>query len=126
MFPYRTFHNHHTLQTMNSKDKRPPTSISYTHTQSATCNSNDEDKRSPAYEGAKFDARGFCIYHEDVRMCRVISNGKFKIVRKICYRCGSSSLARDKKRTKKLHAQKKKLNKVLLLDPFVYQIPCWY
>ena len=93
---------------MNIKDKRPPTSISYTHIQSVTCNSNDKDKRSPAYKGAKFDARGFCIYHEDVRMCRVISDGKFNIVRKVCYRCGSSSLARDKKKTKKLHAQKKK------------------
>ena len=90
---------------MNIKNKRPPTTIAYAHTQSGVC--NDKDKRSPAYEGAKFDARGYCIYHEDVRMCRVISDGKFNIVRKICYRCGSSSLARDKK-TKKLYAQKKK------------------
>ena len=93
---------------MNTKDKRPPTSISYTLTKSGVCNNNDKDKRSPAYQGAKFDARGFCIYHEDIRMCRVISDGKFNIVRKICYRCGSSSLVRDKKKTKKSHAQKMK------------------
>jgi len=91
---------------MNIKDKRPPTSIAYTHTQSGAC--NNKGKRSLAFEGAKFDAHGFCIHHVDVRMCRVISNGKFNIVRKICYRCGSSSLARDKKKTKKLHAQKMK------------------
>ena len=91
-----------------NKVKRPPTSISYTHAQSGLCNDKDKDKRSPAYKGAKFDARGFCLHHEDVRLCRVISHGKFNIVRKICYRCGSSSLVRDKKKTKKLHAQKKK------------------
>ena len=90
---------------MNIKDKRPPTSISYTHTQNVIC--NEKDKTLPAYEGAKFDARGFCIYHEDV-MCRVISDDKFNIVRKICYRCGTSSIARDKKKTKKSHAQKMK------------------
>ena len=46
---------------------------------------------TPAYKGARFNIEGKCIAHSDVRLCRVTSDGGYKIVRKSCYKCGSTS-----------------------------------
>lgn len=50
------------------------------------------EKSAPAYNGARFDSSGLCIAHPDVRLSRPIADGKYKIVRKICFKCGSASL----------------------------------
>ena len=41
---------------------------------------------TPAYKGARFNIEGKCIAHSDVRLCRVTSDGGYKIVRKSCYK----------------------------------------
>merc|ERR1712194_701348 len=53
-----------------------------------------QNRRVPAYDSARFDADGFCVAHSDVRLSK-LSDGKYKIVRKTCFKCGSASLARD-------------------------------
>ena len=62
---------------------------------------------SPAYKGARFNSRGFCTSHSDVRLCRIASDGSFHIIRKTCFKCGSAGLAGHAKKTK-LHGCKKK------------------
>lgn len=52
---------------------------------------------TPAYKGARFDTDGFCLAHDDVRLCRLTSNGQFKIVRKTCWKCGSAALMTNPK-----------------------------
>mmetsp|Transcript_41391 Transcript_41391/g.86882 ORF Transcript_41391/g.86882 Transcript_41391/m.86882 type:complete len:380 (-) Transcript_41391:111-1250(-) len=46
------------------------------------------NKSAPAYDGARFDVDGFCVVHSDIRLCRLI-DGKYKTVRKICFKCGA-------------------------------------
>lgn len=45
------------------------------------------------YLGARFDVAGFCIAHPKTRLCRLTDDGKYKVVRKTCQRCGSAKLA---------------------------------
>lgn len=66
-------------------------------------------KSTPAYKGAKCDANGFCLAHHDVRLCRLTSNGQYKIVRKTCYKCGSAALMTDPNVQKRnVHGYRKK------------------
>src|SRR6056300_187671 len=51
-----------------------------------------DNLQTPAYTGARFNSLGFCISHHNVRLCTVSSGGKYKILRKICPKCGSNSL----------------------------------
>jgi hypothetical protein len=51
-----------------------------------------DNLQTPAYTGARFNSLGFCINHHNVRLCTVTSGGKYKILRKICPKCGSNSL----------------------------------
>ena len=51
-----------------------------------------DNLQTPAYTGARFNSLGFCISHHNVRLCTVTSGGKYKILRKICPKCGSNSL----------------------------------
>ena len=51
-----------------------------------------DNLQTPAYTGARFNSLGFCINHHNVRLCTVTSAGKYKILRKICPKCGSNSL----------------------------------
>lgn len=53
-----------------------------------------QNRSLPAYDGARFDVDGFCTLHSDVRLCRPSDDGKYKIVRKMCFKCGSATLAR--------------------------------
>ena len=46
----------------------------------------------PAYPGARFNSSGFCTNHSNVRLCTVTDEGKYKILRKVCFKCGSTSL----------------------------------
>ena len=55
---------------------------------------------SPAYKGARFNSRGLCTSHSDVRLCRIASDGSFHIIRKTCFKCGSAGLAGHAKKTK--------------------------
>mmetsp|Transcript_38440 Transcript_38440/g.69284 ORF Transcript_38440/g.69284 Transcript_38440/m.69284 type:complete len:266 (+) Transcript_38440:209-1006(+) len=69
-----------------------------------------QNKSAPAYNGARFDAGGFCVAHSDIRLSRLI-NGKYKIVRKICFKCGSATLMNNGHSQKtKLHDYRKKSN----------------
>ena len=71
-----------------------------------------KDKLQPAYDGARFDKSGYCLNHPMVRLCKPASssqsllspddeqvqrNGKYIIIRKICYRCGEHSLRNERK-----------------------------
>jgi len=49
-------------------------------------------RSEPAYSGARFDAKGMCIFHSDVRLCKVKDDGKFQIVKKTCFKCGTAGL----------------------------------
>ena len=62
---------------------------------------------APAYKGARFNSRGFCTSHSDVRLCRIAADGSFHIIRKTCFKCGSAGLAGHAKKTK-LHGCRKK------------------
>ena len=63
--------------------------------------------------GARFDADGFCIAHPKTRLCRLADDGKYKIVRKTCQRCGSAGLMTDPRTLTKatVHGYKKKPSK---------------
>lgn len=70
----------------------------------------DKDKNAPAFEGARYNSRGFCIHHAGIRLCRVTADGEFVIVRKICFKCGKSKNDvhdKTKKTKKKLHGAAK-------------------
>lgn len=60
-----------------------------------------QNKNAPAYKGARFDADGFCLAHSDVLLCKVI-DGRYKTVRKICFKCGSATLTNKRRRRKNL------------------------
>jgi len=64
----------------------------------------------PAYPGARFNSSGFCTNHSNVRLCVVTNEGKYKILRKTCFKCGSSSLMNNFTRitTNKMHGRVKK------------------
>ena len=64
-----------TMQTTNTKTHIKNTDVMVSPT-------------TPAYKGARFNIEGRCIAHSDVRLCRVTSDGGFKIVRKSCFKCG--------------------------------------
>jgi len=66
--------------------------------------------QTPAYTGALFNSLGFCINHHDVRLCTVTREGKYKILRKICPKCGSTSLRSNitRHRITQLHGSAKK------------------
>lgn len=53
---------------------------------------DDAQQTLPAYPGARFNSSGFCMNHSNVRLCTVTDEGKYKILRKTCFKCGSSSL----------------------------------
>lgn len=66
-------------------------------------------KSRPAYKGARFDAEGFCLAHSDVRLCRLTSEGRYKVVCKTCYKCGSAALMTEPNAARTtLHGYKKK------------------
>eukprot|EP00984_Skeletonema_dohrnii_P001789 scaffold590_cov100-Skeletonema_dohrnii-CCMP3373.AAC.2 len=62
----------------------------------------------PAYPGARFSSSGFCINHSNIRLCTVTDEGKYKILRKVCFKCGSSSM-RNNYRVTTLHGNAKKI-----------------
>eukprot|EP00985_Skeletonema_marinoi_P000866 scaffold353_cov161-Skeletonema_marinoi.AAC.8 len=62
----------------------------------------------PAYPGARFNSSGFCINHSNIRLCTVTDEGKYKILRKVCFKCGSSSM-RNNYRVTTLHGNAKKV-----------------
>lgn len=66
--------------------------------------------QTPAYTGALFNSLGFCINHHNVRLCTVTREGKYKILRKICPKCGSTSLRSNitRHRVTQLHGSAKK------------------
>lgn len=45
----------------------------------------------PAYPGSRFDADGFCIIHDTIRLCKVTNNvgnfTKYQILQKVCPEC---------------------------------------
>ena len=78
-----------------------------------------DDKYQPAYDGARFDKKGYCLKHSMVRLCKPAPNGsssksslissdgdraamqtKYIIIRKICPMCGEHSLRNDRKLNK--------------------------
>lgn len=63
-----------------------------------------QTKNAPAHNGARFDPEGFCLTHNDVRLCRLASDGKYKLVRKICFKCGTNGHVQKTK----LHEYRKK------------------
>ena len=66
-------------------------------------------KSTPAYKGARFDAKGFCLTHSTVRLCKLTSNGRYQVVRKCCWKCGHAALMSDPHTTKtNAHGYKKK------------------
>lgn len=66
-------------------------------------------KSTPAYSGARFDKNGFCLAHQDVRLCSITSNGQYKIVRKICFKCGGAALvANPSNQNMNVHGYQKK------------------
>ena len=72
---------------------------------------NQNQKATPAYKGARFDTHGNCLTHIDVRLCRLTSNGQYKIVRKTCYKCGSAALMNEAANNNQgggIHGYKKK------------------
>ena len=66
--------------------------------------------QTPAYTGALFNSLGFCINHHNVRLCTVTREGKYQILRKICPKCGSTSLRSNvtRHRVTQLHGSAKK------------------
>ena len=66
--------------------------------------------QTPAYTGALFNSLGFCINHHNVRLCNVTREGKYKVLRKICPKCGTSSLRSNitRHRVTQLHGSAKK------------------
>ena len=49
--------------------------------------------KTPAYKGARFDTDGFCLAPNcNVRLCKITSDGQYKIIRKTCSKCGSAGL----------------------------------
>ncbi|KAL3787275.1 hypothetical protein HJC23_004149 [Cyclotella cryptica] len=62
--------------------------------------------------GARFDSNGFCIAHPNTRLCKPTDDGKYKIVRKTCQRCGSAALMSDPRTVKtNVHGYKRKPSK---------------
>lgn len=58
------------------------------------------NRREPAYEGAKFDVSGCCILHSDVRLRKPKNDdGKYAIVRKMCFKCCRQMHSRGSRRT---------------------------
>jgi hypothetical protein len=53
------------------------------------------DKSTPAYPAARFGIDGLCISHPSVRLCHLTTDGKYKIVRKTCPKCGTAGLMND-------------------------------
>lgn len=53
---------------------------------------NFADRAEPAYPGANFDNDGFCVVHSTVRLCELREDGRYKIVRKLCYKCGNTAI----------------------------------
>mmetsp|Transcript_11689 Transcript_11689/g.21078 ORF Transcript_11689/g.21078 Transcript_11689/m.21078 type:complete len:365 (-) Transcript_11689:61-1155(-) len=71
---------------------------------------SQKQKSIPAYKGARFNANGFCLTHNDVRLSRLATNGNhYAIVRKTCYKCGSAALISNPHIRKKtgMHGYKK-------------------
>ena len=64
---------------------------------------------SPAYPGARFNSLGFCTNHNNIRLCTVTDEGKYKVLRKVCYKCGSAKLLRNNCRVTTLHGNAKKI-----------------
>eukprot|EP00970_Alexandrium_tamarense_P011684 scaffold2561_cov262-Alexandrium_tamarense.AAC.1 len=70
------------------------------------------DKSTPAYPSARFDSNGYCIAHPSIRLCRLTNDGKYKIVCKTCFKCGSAGLMTDAHENKiAVHGYKKKGSK---------------
>ena len=64
------------------------------------------------FTGAKFDANGFCVAHPDTRLCSITEDGKFKVVRKTCRKCGTAALMTDPRNVKtNVHGYKHKPSK---------------
>lgn len=56
------------------------------------------ERAEPAYPGANFNAEGFCLVHQSVRLSDVKADGNYRIIRKLCPECGKTALpANDKK-----------------------------
>ena len=51
------------------------------------------NRAKPAYPGANFDDEGFCVVHNTVRLCELRDDGRYKILRKLCYKCGNTAIA---------------------------------
>eukprot|EP00986_Skeletonema_menzelii_P000098 scaffold13_cov137-Skeletonema_menzelii.AAC.4 len=66
------------------------------------------DDSTPAFPAARFNSSGFCINHSNIRLCTVTDEGKYKILRKVCFKCGSSKL-RNSYRVNTLHGNAKKV-----------------
>lgn len=66
------------------------------------------DNSTPAYPGARFNSSGFCINHNNIRLCTVTDEDKYKILRKVCFKCGSCKL-RTNSRVNSLHGSVKKV-----------------
>ena len=67
------------------------------------------DDPTPAYPGARFNSAGYCTIHSNVRLCTVTDEGKYKILRKVCFKCGSSALrSQNLSRVNTLHGCAKK------------------
>lgn len=67
------------------------------------------DDPTPAYPGARFNSAGYCTNHSNVRLCTVTDEGKYKIMRKVCFKCGSSALrSQNSSRVNTLHGCAKK------------------
>ena len=50
------------------------------------------NRAKPAYPGANFDDEGFCVVHNTVRLCELRDDGRYKILRKLCYKCGNTAI----------------------------------
>lgn len=75
-----------------------------------------QTQRKPAYKGAKFDVSGYCLNHPKIQLCKptldfgalTISDrrpdsgeGKassltYSVIRKICPKCGTRDLAKNR------------------------------
>lgn len=71
-------------------------------------NTPTPDNSTPAYPGARFNSLGFCTNHNSIRLCTVTDEDKYKILRKVCFKCGSSNL-RTNSRVATLHGNAKKV-----------------
>lgn len=72
-------------------------------------NRNAVDDPTPAYPGARFNSAGYCTNHSNVRLCTVTDEGRYKILRKVCFKCGSSALrSQNLSRVNTLHGCAKK------------------